>query len=151
MAKVTKKEYYCPVCGEKRGIETNHSGEVYSGCSKCGNRVMYCSEGDNNFPDGEATIRFYWFDVSKKEEKQSCFELKEKLEGMGYKVFNTHNAYKSFDAMKKHDGEVIKLRDIEQFDNQIVSSIGRVFYWFENMWPNEDIESGYYLEDVKKY
>lgn len=148
--KLQDRLYYCPVCGAERMINTNHDYETYSGCNVCKNTVMYCSEGDNTFNDGSAVIRFYWFDISKEADRYQYEDLFIRLGHAGYKVFDNYNTFQAFEAQRKHDGETIGLRDIDQFDNQIVSSIGRVFYWFENIWDNKDIKSGYYLEGVKK-
>lgn len=148
MSKITIKKYYCPTCGNEEKHSTNHYGEIYSGCKKCKNTVLYCVEPEvkREQPDSQCQIKFYSFNLERNNEKEGYEQLKKHLKGKGYKKFNSLITFSAFEAMKQHNGKAIGLYNIKQFDNQIVSTIGRVFYWYEAVWPNKKIKSGYYLD-----
>lgn len=148
--KITVKTYYCPACGNEEQHSTNHYGEIYCHCKKCGNGVLYCKEVEQPKPDGKCQINFYRFNIEDKTEADQYKNLKKQLTAKGYKVFDTFTTHSAFEAIRQHDGKNIDLFKVKQFDNQIVSSIGRVFYWFEAIWPNKKIKSGYYLENIEE-
>ena len=145
--KITNKLYYCPVCNNEENHSTNHFGEIYTSCRKCGNSVLYCKENVEKLsnPDKQAKIIFYHFNVEKENEKEAYFNLKTELKNKGYKIFNVITEYKSIQALKSHDQKIISIYDFTQFDNQYVTDIGRVFNWYEAVYPNKRIKEGYYL------
>jgi hypothetical protein len=147
---ITLKQYYCPTCGNQENHSTNHYGEIYCNCRKCGNSPLYCSEVNSHegLPFLNATIHFYSFDIGTEEGARGYSELSRYLnQDLDYKgkKFAVLTQYKEWQAVKSHDGESIKLYNPDQFDNQFVSNIGRVFYWKEAVYPNRDIKDGYYL------
>jgi hypothetical protein len=146
MGKITVKNYYCPACGNKEKHSTNHFGEIYSSCKKCKNTVLYCKDIEREKPESECKIVFYKFCLEDTEQKNQYKQLKKALTAKGYKMFNALTTHSAFEALRQHNDETIGLYNVKQFDNQIVSTIGRVFYWYEAIWSNKKIKSGYYLE-----
>lgn len=146
IGKVTWKEYYCPACGNKEKHQTNHYSEIYCMCKSCGNGVLYCSEVESPKPEAECRLVKYYHNLEKPGEESKYREMERYLRGKGYDKFDAVIRYKELEAYQRHDGETIGLFNVEQFDNQIVSTIGRVFYWFEGIYPNKKIKTGYYLE-----
>lgn len=145
--KVTKKEYYCPVCGKTEMVSTNHYGEIYSGCKSCGNSVLYCAEGEGKGkPDGKCKIVFYHFNLDNEFEREQYKQLRNNLSNKGYRKFDTYEKYQSYKAFKEHDGREVNVYKKDQFDNQYVSDIGRIFDWYEYIWDNKNVIDGYYLE-----
>lgn len=146
MNKITVKNYYCPACGNEEKHSTNHFGEIYCSCKKCKNTVLYCKDIETLKPDSECKIIFYQFNIEEENEIKNYKQLKKELTAKGYKMFNAIKEYSAFETLKQHNKKNIGLYNIGQFDNQIISTIGRVFYWFEAVFPNKKIKSGYYLE-----
>lgn len=42
--KMSYKTYECMTCGKRSEQQTNHWGEIYSQCTACGQRRMFCTE-----------------------------------------------------------------------------------------------------------
>lgn len=143
---VESRLYYCPTCNHQEYHQTNHDGEIYCDCKKCGNCPLYCTEFDyNSLPHIEATIKFYLFNLEKEEEKEQYDRLANELKDKRYKKFSTLTTFNAVEAMKKHDNNSIKLYNPNQFPGQYVSSIGRVHNWQEFIYPNNRVKEGYYI------
>jgi hypothetical protein len=152
---ITVKLYRCPTCGHEEEHSTNHTGEIYCNCKACGNSPLYCAEVDpfEGRPFVTARLVCYRFTLEDDQQRKQYAELKSKLrQEHGYKVFASldyspagHKHLFSFAAWREHDGETVRLYDPEQFTNQYVSNLGRVFDWKEAIYPNRKIKEGYYL------
>jgi hypothetical protein len=164
------KTYYCPLCGNKEDHSTNHTGEIYTGCRKCGHSVLYCEQTELAEPFIEVKLHAYRFDFEcsrihhgisyetwSKKRKPLCdrckhaydayLELRRFLETQSrFKCFNVLAKHSEVEALKAHDGEIIQLYKASQFEDQYVSNIGRVHNWFEAVFPNDKVKAGYYLE-----
>jgi len=155
MNKVTNKKYQCPACKAERMIETNHFGETYSGCKKCAGMVMYCIEAEGlaamrSRSSVEAFIYPYRFDISNNSDFDKYKNLERKMESLGYKNFNTLAPGFGKPSLAKIVGfnnshTRLSIYDKEQFDNQYVSSLGRVHQWSESIYHNRSIKEGYYI------
>lgn len=151
---ITVKEYYCPLCGNVEKHSTNHTGEIYCNCKKCGNNSLYCKEVNEHadLPFQKAVLHYYAYGFTMSEynlnDSLPYKELTEKLSGMGYSKFEAYDSltHAGRELLKNLDGKEIKLYNVGQFDNQIVSNIGRVFYWREFVLPNKQLKIGYWLE-----
>jgi hypothetical protein len=161
---ITSKPYFCPLCGNVESHSTNHTNEIYTHCRACNSDVLYCQNAPAQTPDRRAILHYYDFSLDGKGDRSNdsslaaCFRrnypleettwkaLKANLESIGYKHFHVTTEYRTMQALKAHDGEVINLYDSAQFNGQYVSSIGRVHDWFEASFPNRLIHCGYYLE-----
>lgn len=149
--KVALRKYQCPVCKTIKSHETNHIGEIYAGCKKCNSTVLYCIEKEakeqrKKLPFRKAKIHTYRFDVSKKDEREQYKKVCAFIgsETPKYDVFTPFK----LSYMMKHDGKRIKLYNPNQWEHQFVSSIGRVHSWYEQIYPNKNIKSGYYLQFI---
>lgn len=147
--KVLNRDYQCPTCNAKSTVETNHIGEIYSGCKYCGNGVLYCIEPEaikerDALPYIETTLHYYRFSIHIESQKKEYLALRKVLTKQGLHVFdslsmntNSMKAYKDHGVVKLYTGQV--------FDNQWISDVGRVHDWAETIYPNKDIKEGYYL------
>jgi len=147
--KITIKKYHCPTCGQESNHNTNHYGEIYSGCKNCGGSVLYCIE-DEGYKERDSMsqkwvrIHFYRFDIGESAQKEAYKALKKTLESQGRKKFKSIVSYKYMEELRL--GAVLfKAYNPETFDNQYITDKGRLFNWFESYVPNKDIKSGYYL------
>lgn len=144
----TIKQYQCPACKALENISTEHFGEIFSGCNKCKNTVMYCIE-PNAIEDREGsgsiqtTIISYRFDTKKQRQLDSYSELEYMLKLKGITKFNAQIKPSAFESIIKHTNATLFLSSI--FSNQWVSSVGRLHDWFEVAAKNPMIKSGYYL------
>lgn len=151
--KITRKAYYCPSCGWKTATETNHFGEIYSGCEECSSGVLYCGEPEaiaktEQREQSKATMHRYKFNI----EDGASFVKYEALIKMlkdtfKYNCFNTQcripipkNFFQFID-----DGEELTVYDRKQFTDQCVTNRGRLHSWAEIIYPNTRIKEGYYL------
>jgi hypothetical protein len=142
--KISTKTYVCGVCRHESQHETNHEGEIYTYCKNCGNDVLYCK---GNEPTGiETKLTVYRFDIGNEEEAAQYKKLYKKLKGKGYKIFDCISNHKNgfYDNLKKHPTVFVDTNSI--FDNQWVSNLGRLMDWYEDIYPNNRIKQGYYLE-----
>lgn len=146
--KVASRLYYCPVCLHQQKHDTNHQDEIYCPCRVCSNSPLYCAEVDSNAnrPYRTAVIRFYDCDMSTPEGNAEYKAIEGKLIASGYKMFNVYIKHEAFAALNRHNGESVKLFDPDQFEDQYVSTIGRLHEWFQAAWDNWQIKTGYYLE-----
>jgi hypothetical protein len=152
---VAPRDYYCPLCGNPELHTTNHQGEIYTPCKKCGHGVLYCAEVDAHagLPFVTATLHFYHFnfdappygggDAAKAEYKA----LRGSLIAAGCKKFATlGHKHEESNQFRYRDGLPVKLFNPGQWPDQFVSDIGRLHRWFEFVWPNKKIKTGYWLE-----
>lgn len=165
--KITTKEYICPACGELSQNSTNHFGEIYVSCKKCNSTVLYCNEkeGKKNLEqkkDAEAIIHFYYFDLSQDEwnngdeQKIEYTKILNKMKKENRKLFSSPSSFVIKKTLNKifnrHSKQNIKVSiyDVNHFEEQYVSSVGRIHSWFETVYPNRNIKEGYYVELLKK-
>lgn len=146
------KEYYCPNCGNRSKQGTNHIGEIYVNCGKCGSSPLYCAEVDalKDRPFIEAKLVYYKFNLDKPEDKAAYSQLGDTLKAKGYALHDALSAFSEWMEIEKKDGRIIRLYNPEQFKGQYVSNIGRVFDWREAVFPNRKIKHGYYLEMISE-
>lgn len=147
MMKYKLRNYYCPVCEYKEQHKTNHVEEIYCTCKRCGNSILYCEDAPEKIPEKTCVLKSYFFDLNNPKESKEYFELVKKLKNeYHYELFDSVTTAKTLNAIKSHNGETIELYDVNQFKNQIVSNIGRVFYWYEGIVLGvKNKKSGYYL------
>lgn len=151
-SKIANRAYYCPTCGNREVHATNHTGEIYCECRACGNSPLYCAEVDvfEGRTYRTAVIHFYEYQTYAENygnQKTRYSNLVQDLNTRGYHRFHAITSYRSYTAMKSHDGETVRLYDPDQFPaDQYVSNIGRLHQWFEAAWDNRYIRSGYWLD-----
>lgn len=113
---------------------------------------MFCAEVNHleNEPFITAIIHFYRFSFDEENQYDFYKNLCTSLGENGYTLFDaiSLNGYKAMQEFKKHDGETIKLYNPETWDNQYTSDLGRVFKWYEEIYPNKRVKEGYYLEFI---
>ncbi len=147
MGKISVKEYYCPLCKNVSRHSTNHYGEIYTPCRICGNSVLYCKEANTGEPHAWGKLMFYRFNVSNPSELEMYNNMKLLLKAKGYKKFSVNMKHIQYEELLKYNGVPIGLYNINQFEDQVVSTIGRIHYWTEMLWDNKSIKSGFYLVD----
>ncbi len=147
--KISDKKYQCLVCGNVEIHSTNHFGEIYCNCKKCGNGGLECMEPEaissrKNNPVIVTKLHKYRFDISQPEQKKEYIALKAELKAKNYKLHDSISGIKHgyFDLLPCE----IKIDISYVFDNQWNSSAGRVFDWKEEIYPNNKIKQGYWLE-----
>lgn len=147
---VTTKTYYCPLCGNEEPHSTNHIGEIYCNCKKCGNSPLYCRDMDySKLEYKEAIIHYYRFSTDQSRQLNQYEILKDYLGNiLKYKLFDAiwPNIHQTMQGIMLNDLEIIKLYKPFQWEDQFVSSIGRVHKWKEAIYPNKKIKEGYWLE-----
>jgi hypothetical protein len=116
----------------------------------------------------KTTVHVYRFDIGSERygntqkqtaERTAYRELREKLAGMGLRCMTTNGGFddtarKYRDAVRALDGREIEIETAALFDDQVntapipgVSESGlRLFDWREEVYPNEDIKEGQWLE-----
>lgn len=141
MLPIASRQYYCPVCDHREKHSTNHVGEIYCHCRRCGNSPLYCAEADAHagLPYREAVLRCYRYDISDPAYKALLAQLS------GVECFRASCEYRSLEALRRHDGETVRLYEPDQWPDQFVSNIGRLHRWFEAVCPNWRVKTGYYL------
>lgn len=150
---ITKKKYYCPNCGRDYEIETNHFGEIYSGCDTCGSRVLYCKEPEgirllNTKDQLLVSLWFYRFDISKPDQEMEYNNMVSMLQAAGLSVWETYvrktGEFSKIKLMKKRvNGGLVILYEPTKWENQFISSVGRIHTWEELVFPNPRIKEGY--------
>lgn len=144
--KIETRPYYCPTCGHGQSHATNHEDEIYCPCNKCGNRALYCVAAKPEYDAREfktAVLRCYDF---REQEYYEYTKLKGRLNGLGYKRFKVYAEHRQWEALKAHDGEVVKLYLPIQWADQFATNVGRLHKWWEAAWDNRLIHSGYWLD-----
>jgi uncharacterized protein YlbG (UPF0298 family) len=157
--KISYKKYYCPLCGAESKQQTNHFGEIYSGCKKCGNTILYCKEPEaleimEARKQVKAVFHTYRFEIDEVTQRLDYEELQKHLKHyFNYKMFDAitiGNSHTQLVEQRKWDGKEITIYDPLLFKGQYVSSIGRVHDWFEFIFPNARVKAGYWLERIEK-
>ena len=143
--KITYKDYYCPTCKTESKHNTNHTGEIYVRCKNCGANILYCKNSSLGIPESTVKIIYYRINTDTKEGKSQYKLLQYKLKSWNYKIFNVIAESSYMKEIKKHNNQTINLYKINQFNNQFISDIGRIFYWYETVYPNKNIHEGYYI------
>lgn len=153
-SKISVKKYQCKVCKNIEEHATNHFGDIYCHCKNCKNNGLSCIE-----PEAiEATklnaviktkLTQYRFNISNQDEKREYDKLKNELKEKGLKLFDvwdTHNRnyWENLPSEIEIDTSFV-------FDNQWNSSAGRVFDWYEGIYPNKKIKQGYWLELTEEH
>ena len=152
--KITNKTYYCPVCTNETKRNTNHFGEIYPTCEVCDCNTMYLKDKEHGFKfsmDG-FTVKIvpYKFDLSIVSHQRMYDILKNHLENdLNYEICDV--TAPSFGKSRFHEKSWnqsvcnIPVIKPEQFKEQYITSKGRLHQWFEYIFPNKNIVSGYYL------
>jgi hypothetical protein len=148
---ITLKQYYCPTCGNQEKHSTNHYGEIYSPCRNCGGGVLYCAEDiayqeRDNQSKVWARIHFYRFNIGEKAQLQAYNALCKELKSQGRVKFDciANNQHKYLEELSR--GAVLfEVYNPDTFDNQYITAKGRLFSWYEAIYPNKKIKQGYYL------
>jgi hypothetical protein len=146
---ISNKQYQCLVCKNIETHSTNHFGDIYCSCRKCGNSGLSCIEPEaveaaKQISTIETRLHKYSYDISdptqQNEYKSLCKELKRK----GLKLFDSINSHK-WEYWQNLPKTVLVETDYV-FDNQWNSTAGRVMDWAEDIYPNKKIKRGYWLE-----
>src|SRR5688572_7917283 len=146
---ISTKKYQCLACGNVENHPTNHFGEIYCNCNKCGNIGLQCMEPEainarKYIPIITTYLHKYSFDISKPEQKAQYNKLKIELKLKGYKLFDCISGV-SWDYFNLLPNE-ISIETSYVFIDQWNSSVGRVHDWYEVIYPNKNIKRGYWLE-----
>ena len=153
-AKITDKEYKCPICLDVSTHATNHNGEIYPECKVCSNKGMLLVEGGYKFVRNNSyTVRIvpYRLNLEIAGELLMYNTLCEYLtKTLKFKMFDVlapeFGKGKFFeDRWNSSKGFNIAVKDATQFESQYVTEIGRLHNWFEFIYPNIRIRNGYYL------
>lgn len=156
IGKVTYKKYRCPSCQLEQTIETNHYGEIYSGCKNCDSMVLYCAEEEavndrKNRSTSHAKMFKYYLNIGKAEELSMYNKIVQKNKERGYKLFSVlSKRYHKTNYSFIENEEVLDIYDKEQFQEQFVSNRGRVHLWYETIFDNKKIKEGYFIEFIDK-
>jgi hypothetical protein len=153
---ITKKQYRCPTCGNLEMHYTNHFGEIYCHCKKCGAAVLYCNESVaieafSRRQISQVTVHWYYIRLPEKYgESVDPFinyrALKKSLTDLGFKKFEVVVSYSYKVALKAHVDEKILVYDRNTFPDQYITSVGRLHNWQEFPYENVPIKEGYWLE-----
>lgn len=145
------KLYECPYCKSTQDIQTNHYGEVYSGCKTCRttNEVMYPNEDTREF-DTRAYVVPYRFDISKEEDREVYNKFTDRLRNMGIDIFDyIAMAFGKETAKHKHiinnSREYVMVHNKDNWADQFITDTGRLHRWSEAIFPNKNIKQGYVL------
>jgi hypothetical protein len=138
------KTYVCGLCGTEIDTYTNHFGEIYTPCKKCGNGILYC-KGNEPAKGLETKLTVYRYNIENHEEAKAYKALKNELKAKGFKLFDSISSvkYGYFDNLRTHETALLNTDSI--FDNQWVSNLGRLHDWYEEIYQNKKIKEGYYL------
>jgi hypothetical protein len=152
---ITKKKYACPTCGWKYTTETNHFGEIYRHCSQCDSSVLYCLEPEaKELLVGrqveEALLAYYYYDLTQPEDakrydlvldyaRDEKLNKWERFQNIGCRVSHFFKAIRA-------STRVVNVYDRIQFNDQFVTSLGRLHKWDEAVYPNKNIKEGYFLK-----
>jgi hypothetical protein len=151
--KLKARVYYCPVCKNVENHTTNHEGEIYCHCERCGNNPLFCGEAEAldelaSRPFVNAVLKCYSFDVGTVEGAEQHLNLSAALRAARCECFKVLSEYRSREALSKHDGALVRLYKPFQWKDQFACSIGRLHRWHEAVVPNRAVKSGYYLADL---
>ena len=148
---IKTRNYYCPACGWEHSTTTNHDWEIYSGCKHCSNNVLYPVDDKRDFkPTFELVC--YNYDISDSKNNDEYTALKNYLHSdLWYEKNSIHvpfyaspvHEYKK--AIFEHDGEVVYVANVEEFEDQYVTNLWRLFNWMEFNWDNKKIKTWFYL------
>jgi len=136
---------------------------IWSGCKKCGNSNLICIEdealaerGENHGEILETKLHHYRYDIDDPKDYGAWIHTKEQLKLEGLEVFDTiamdlrkkRNWYAN---IKKLEGQTIYLETKYLFNNQWNTVRGlRLMDWAETIYPNKDINEGYWLEQTNE-
>jgi len=148
---IEKRKYMCPTCGTKTEVETNHWGEVYSGCKNCLAGILYCIEPiaideRNGWDKILVKVEHYRINVSTEEGYADYKVIEDRNKHLVCAAFiNPQFSTRMKEIGKRSEG-LITLYKPTQWKGQYVSSIGRLHDWEETIYPNEAIKEGYYID-----
>ena len=99
------------------------------------------------------TVKTYYLNLEKENQKKTYNELKEKLKSWGYKLFSCISPI-GYDEIEKYRKAIKGKQEIETnylFNNQFNTVSGyRIFLWKEEIVPNKKIKKGHYIEYSKE-
>ena len=147
MMKIELRDYVCPMCLTESQHSTNHEGEIYCGCKKCGSSVLYFKGANTPFVP-MFTLKKYRFDWGKPQERDAYLKMvSERGKAKKFKVnVLPRNSTLFFDSLKEN--EIINVFNPNEFTGQYITNKGRLHDWFEASYPNADILEGYYLVQI---
>ena len=154
------RPYICPRCGNEEEHGTNHEGNIYTNCKSCFHGTLYCNtEEAIKLRESRETItlaiKYYRFSIEYADQKQEYKELIESLKSVGFECFDVIAPApyqgRPLDPLKELES-VDVFNDANQFEsgNQFMSKQGRIFLWYEHIYPNRKIKEGYYLIPDKR-
>lgn len=144
--KITKKKYICLACTNVTERSTNHEGEIYCRCKKCGNLGLHCESKLHLFDESNDVAVFHFYRFNLEEEKEEYKQLCNFLRSLNYKVFDTFYGFKLTTLWEEWSNSEIKIINPQEFDNQYVTNKGRLHQWSEAIFYNKRIKEGYYLD-----
>lgn len=163
-AVVTKKMYFCPICGREEYKETNHFGDGVGSCRKgCGCNTLFCGESEANearkqYAAKSVFIHPYYLRTDDYEENEQYKAIRAKLEAAGTPVWEEQIVWAEPDN-KPHcravnhylsDGSIILVKVWNNdWNHQFITNKGRMWTWHETSYPNPRIKEGYYLTDLE--
>lgn len=150
IGKVSSKKYKCGICGQEQNVQTNHFGEIYSGCKNCSNTTLYCIEPEaQRIPDCTYVLKYYYFNIETQEKEY--IDLVQKMKELNYKKwedlcpFYTGDFFKKWEYIKSFDSKEMNIYNPEQFEGPYISDGIRLHDWVECKLDNKRIKKGYYL------
>lgn len=144
LLKVAVRDYVCPVCGNEEEHSTNHEGEIYCNCKKCGNMGLYFKQDSRQFVP-MFSLTYYRLDVGNPQEEAEYKEIVKKMDSKCFNVLvNPRSTF--LDHLKNK--KVISVHEPKTFDDQFITDSGRLHKWFEAVYPNRDIKEGYFLQKL---
>lgn len=154
-AKISDKKYQCFACKNIETHSTNHFGEIYCTCKKCGASSMQCIEPEAIAERANRSLivtklHKYRYDLKDTKQRKEYLALNVELKSKGYKLFDCISEAKS--TYWNHLPPEIKIEIDFVFDNQWNSSVGRVHDWYESIYTtNKDYKEGYWLELTEEH
>lgn len=163
--KYEQRQYVCLACQNIELYGTNHTGPIYGNCRKCGNNATLYALGYT--PESEnrkiAILRYYRYvighsypgkpinnDAENEERDRLAYEkMCATLQEHGIiksQHFQPLFGKEGITAWKRYDNCEVVIYDPKTFDNQYISSVGRLWPWAEAIYPNKYVREGYWLE-----
>lgn len=145
--------FICPLCKNNSKHDSTHPFEVFTTCNVCGNSILYNAEYDfNDVESIKAKFRYYRYEllVPKDLKEYSSLYLTLSKTRTLMKVKPTKLMYGlHFYWQRYSDSEIDIYQTIEgtkSHKTQYVTSIGRLFNWYEHRTVNVHLRIGYWLD-----
>lgn len=153
--KIERRKYACPVCEHELVTSTNHTGEIYTPCKKCGCSVLHCIEPQavkdrNERKTVSARLVFFSHDISTEQGAKAWESIKDMLTSWGYEPFEAFQKHETGrtlrDVMQDDDMVRVYTHSIFGGRQQWITDRGRLHNWYMPIIENKRIKQGYYLE-----